>query len=256
MGLLRDSRNERIDITGLPTDLRKFRLGDPEAHQRRIAAFSEAIGTDLFKSYHTNKEIILPKKREAAIPNEHVNFDTHNEGFIHPVGVISEAIEGLKDSKIVTDPIERAHVGMHLATHSPFQSSALIIPSDFQQYKNEIDGITQKIRPGNDMKTDTAYWEGHADDTQSPSSFKRVHRDLENHVLNALRSNTINPHILNGAMHSLNNPKFNVYNRSNNPHRYSGNFIRIHDEESGLSDMYDIEKENWADIHPDGYFPN
>jgi len=269
MGLLRNSTESWIDIdnNGRGFDpSRKFRLNDPEAHIRRLTSFGAGMGVNLSSTRpaFTNKVMIIGANGGySGEPNNRLEFDEQDEGLIHPVGVLHEAIGRINEQKSrgLIDSQDAITAGLHLmGTHVPYQHRVHIIPDLTERYPNEYQGNTTKLitpEPSELPRARRADWEANADETGG-NTFRTAMSDFRHKIRSEYRRPGNNISDLINA--SLADPVRDVSRRGANPQQYSSQFLKILSKLPGHNptdeDVIDLETGTWAKISPEDYFPH
>lgn len=164
--LLRNSKETFVDADDFGRSFdpkRTFRLADPEAHIRRLSAFTAGVG-DVASTHpvFSDKQMFIsptdPRElwnRSIYAPSNRVEFDEHDEGLIHTRGHLHEAAKASVYSPL-RDP--RSTIGgsgivdaagdaafWHLrTTRKPYSHTIDIIPGE-TGLRNEHAGNTAKL---------------------------------------------------------------------------------------------------------------
>lgn len=269
MGLLRNSDESWVDLDngGRGFDpSRKFRLNDPEAHIRRLTSFGAGMGIDLASTHprFSNKQMIIGANGGyAGEPNARMSFDEHDEGLIHPVGLLGEAVGRINEQKKSgrVDPNDAVTAGLHLmGTRVPFQHETHIIPDLGERWSNEYQGRTTKLitpEPRDIPHPHSTTWDANADETGG-NTFRTAMADFSHNIRKEIKSP--GRHISDLINASLVDPVRSPSQRGTHPEHFSSQFVKILNKLPGHEptgeDVIDLSTGTWAKIHPDEYFPH
>lgn len=219
-------------------------LNDPEQYLSRLQHFSQGLGIPLDRAVSSlgSKSLWMDSRYDDP---PLVAFHAHDEysmlsGGQHwaAQGAVGDASKaGLKNG------VGR-EINHRLATHvTALMDDDRVIRGDVTKHHFDPDTIASKWQQSNTNKF------------AHQSDFKPAFTDIESRWKEINRNRKVDSGILSAASNFLASPNPKVLRsmQSNHPEMFSSQFLGVNG--SNNRDVIDLNTGNWAEIHPDGYFP-
>jgi hypothetical protein len=252
-----------------------FDVRDPEAHIRRLMHFGAGMGEHLASTHpmFSNKSMYFGANAAGGI-NDAITFNEHDTDHPLTAGVLSNTHARLYDmeKKGLLDRNKMNMAVNELEHRAPINhwTSTLLHPDAPDRRFNQIvnrdptlirGSINKQVTPtsllGNDFATNiNVNWGSDIGDLSLSDARYQVREKLANFN----KTRIVDPQIESVIKTALNNPleggfgRHGIATRQTHPELYSSQFFKVAGKHG--EDVIDLGTGTWAEVHPEGYFPN